>query len=187
VGLQGVLHTVDAHGRTRRLHQSDKPTSLITILSLKGATMTEDLTIRPLVASDRTDWDRLWTGYLAYYETSVPPEVKDSTFARLLSGAPGEFCGMVAVRDGQVVGLVHYLFHRHCWRIEDVCYLQELFTDPAVRGQGIARALIEAVYAAADAQGAPAVYWLTQEFNYRGRMLYDQVGQKTPFIKYNRK
>jgi GNAT superfamily N-acetyltransferase len=149
--------------------------------------MTPDLTIRPVAADDRADWERLWTGYLDYYETSVTARVKDSTFARLLSDAPGEFCGLVAVRDGQVAGLVHYLFHRHCWRIEDVCYLQDLFTDPALRGHGIARALIQAVYAAADARGAPAVYWLTQEFNYRGRMLYDQVGIKTPFIRYNRR
>lgn len=149
--------------------------------------MTRDLTIRPIAAADRADWDRLWTGYLDYYETRVTQEVRDSTFARLLSGAPGEFRGLVAVQGGRAVGLVHYLFHRHCWRIEDVCYLQDLFTDPDLRGQGIARALIEAVYAAADAQGAPAVYWLTQEFNYRGRMLYDQVGVRTPFIRYNRR
>jgi GNAT superfamily N-acetyltransferase len=69
---------------------------------------------------------------------------------------------------------------------ENVCYLQDLYTDPAVRGRGVARALIEAVYAAADAEGCPSVYWLTQEFNYRGRMLYDQVAVKTPFIRYNR-
>jgi GNAT superfamily N-acetyltransferase len=149
--------------------------------------MTADVTIRPLAAPDRADWDRLWTGYLAYYETSVTPEVKDTTFARLLSGAAGEFRGLIAVQDGRAVGLVHFLFHRHCWRVEDVCYLQDLFTDPDLRGRGIARALIEAVYAAADAEGAPAVYWLTQEFNYRGRMLYDQVGVRTPFIRYNRR
>lgn len=149
--------------------------------------MPDDLTIRPLCAADREEWDRLWTGYLDYYETAVPPEVRDATFARLLSGAPGEFCALVAVIGGRPVGLAHYLFHRHCWRIEDVCYLQDLFTDQDLRGRGVARALIEAVYAAADARGAPAVYWLTQEFNYRGRMLYDQVGARTPFIRYNRK
>ncbi len=55
-----------------------------------------------------------------------------------------------------------------------------------MRGQGIGRALIEAVYAAADAAGKPSVYWMTQEFNYPGRMLYDRVGVKTPFIKYSR-
>jgi hypothetical protein len=46
--------------------------------------------------------------------------------------------------------------------------------------------LIEAVYAAADAQGCPRVYWLTQEFNAAGRRLYDRVGELTPFIRYDR-
>ena len=78
------------------------------------------------------------------------------------------------------------MFHRHAWRIENVCYLQDLFARSETRGQGVGRALIEAVYEAADAAGAPAVYWLTQEFNYTGRQLYDRIGVKTPFIRYNR-
>lgn len=150
--------------------------------------MPEDqtITIRPLAEADEPAWRRLWTGYLDYYETSVPEEVYRTTFARLLSDDPQEFHGRLAIVGGEAVGLVHFLFHRHCWKIENVCYLQDLYTDPGLRGRGVARALIETVYARADAEGAPAVYWLTQEFNYRGRMLYDKVGVKTPFIRYNR-
>ena len=144
------------------------------------------MAIRPLRPGDEADWRRLWTGYLDYYETRVSDAVYETTFARLLSGAAGEFRGLVADLGGRPVGLVHYLFHRHCWKVENTCYLQDLYTDPGARGRGVARALIEAVYAAADAEGAPSVYWLTQEFNYRGRMLYDRVGVKTPFIRYNR-
>ena len=145
------------------------------------------LTIRPLQAEDRSDWARLWTGYLDNYQTSVPQAVYDSTFARLLGDDPQEFNGLLALLDGRPVGLVHYLFHRHCWKIENVCYLQDLYADAAVRGQGIGRALIEAVYAAADANGTPAVYWLTQDFNETARRLYDRIAQVTPFIRYNRK
>ena len=65
-------------------------------------------------------------------------------------------------------------------------YLQDLYVDAQVRGGGVGRALIQAVYAAADAAGTPAVYWMTQEFNYKGRMLYDQVATKSPFIQYRR-
>ncbi len=142
--------------------------------------------IRPLAASDRDDWARLWTAYLEFYETSVAPEIYDITFARLLGDDPQDFCGFIAEVDGQAVGLTHYLFHRHCWREENVCYLQDLYADPHVRGQGIGRALIEAVYQAADAAGAPGVYWLTQDFNAEARRLYDRIGQLTPFIRYSR-
>ncbi|TVQ55887.1 MAG: GNAT family N-acetyltransferase [Rhodobacteraceae bacterium] len=142
-------------------------------------------TTRPLAAADRAVWDQLWTGYLAFYETTRPPGLFDATFRRLLDPAE-PMHGLVAEQDGAVVGLVHYIFHRHCWFEADVCYLQDLFVDPAVRGTGAGRALIEAVYAAADAAGSASVYWMTQEFNYRGRMLYDRIGVKTPFIKYAR-
>ena len=144
------------------------------------------LTIRALTAADEAEWRVLWTGYLDYYETSVPEEVYVSSFARMLSGKDDEFHGMVAELDGKLVGLVHYLFHRHGWKIENVCYLQDLYTDPTVRGKSIGRALIEATYKAADEAGAPTVYWLTQDFNEAGRRLYDRVGQLTPFIKYTR-
>lgn len=144
------------------------------------------LTVRPLTVADEPEWRVLWTGYLDYYETSVPEEVYVSSFARMLSGDDNEFNGMVAELDGKLVGLVHFLFHRHGWKTENVCYLQDLYTDPSVRGKSIGRALIEATYKAAEEAGSPAVYWLTQDFNEDGRRLYDRVGQLTPFIKYQR-
>ena len=144
------------------------------------------LIVRPLTAADEAQWRVLWTGYLDYYETSVEEEIYQSSFARMLSGEDNEFHGMVAELDGKLVGLVHYLFHRHGWKIENTCYLQDLYADPDVRGRGIGRALIEGVYKADDAAGAPAVYWLTQDFNTEARKLYDRIGVQTPFIKYQR-
>ncbi len=142
--------------------------------------------IRPLRASDEAEWRRLWTAYLAFYGTDVAEAVYRSTFDRLMSGDAHEYHGLIAEVAGRPVGLVHYLFHRHCWRIENVVYLQDLYVDIEIRGTGAGRALIEAVYAAADAAGCPTVYWLTQDFNTTARRLYDRIGTVTPFIKYNR-
>ncbi len=142
--------------------------------------------IRPITAADQPTWRALWRGYLDYYETTLGDAVYDSTFARLLSDDMTEPRGLLAWDGDRAVGLVHYIFGRTCWKIERMTYLQDLFTTPDARGKGVARALIEAVYAKADIAGAPAVWWLTQEFNYRGRMLYDRVGVKSPFIRYNR-
>lgn len=147
--------------------------------------MTE-LIIRPLGPTDEADWRRLWTAYLEFYKTTVPEQVYATSFARLLGDDPRDFNGLLAELDGHPVGLAHYLFHRHGWKIDDVCYLQDLYAEPEVRGKGIGRALIEGVYAAADKAGAPSVYWLTQEFNTTARRLYDRVGQLTPFTKYQR-
>ena len=144
------------------------------------------VTIRPLTPKDRADWRRLWTAYLEFYNSSVSEAVYDTTFERLLGDDPRDYTCLLAEIDGRVVGLVHYLFHRHCWRIENTCYLQDLFADPDVRGHGVGRALIEAVYAAADDAGCPSVYWTTQDFNETARRLYDRIGELTPFIKYQR-
>lgn len=144
------------------------------------------VTIRPLQAADEADWRRLWRGYLAFYETEVPEAVYATTFARLMGDDPADFSGLVAEDGGRPVGLAHYLFHRHAWKLKNVCYLQDLYVAPETRGAGAGRALVEAVYAAADAAGAPAVWWLTQEFNHTARKLYDKVGVQTPFIRYNR-
>lgn len=116
----------------------------------------------------------------------MPEKVYRATFSRLLSGKPNEFQGLIAIRDDRSVGITHYLFHRHCWRVENVCYLQDLYVDASDRGTGVGRALIEGVYAAADTEGTPAVYWTTQDFNVVGRRLYDRIGELTPFIKYIR-
>ena len=144
------------------------------------------LDIRPLRAEDETEWRRLWTAYLVFYESSVSEEVYQTTFARLIDPKRKQQCGLLAELDGKAVGLVHYIYHAHNWRVEDVCYLQDLYADPDVRGKGIGRALIEAVYKAADDNGTPAVYWMTQEFNHTARQLYDRIGTLTPFIKYQR-
>jgi len=145
------------------------------------------VSIRTLAETDEKEWRRLWTAYLEYYESGVAEVVYKTTFARLLSNDDTEFNARLAIMDGRPVGLVHFLFHRHCWREENVCYLQDLYADPEIRGKGVGRALIEAVYAEADRVGSPSVYWLTQDFNSTARRLYDQVADLTPFIKYQRR
>ena len=143
-------------------------------------------TIRALRPDDRNQWADLWSDYLTFYDSSVEPEVYDTTFERLLGDDPQDFSAFVAQQDGRLVGLTHYLFHRHAWKVENVCYLQDLYARPETRGTGIGRALIEAVYRAADANGTPSVYWLTQDFNETARHLYDRVAKLTPFIRYQR-
>lgn len=144
------------------------------------------ISIRPLQAADWPQWHRLWTGYLEFYETVLPEATYVTSFGRMLSDDPNEYSGLVAEGPDGLVGLAHYLFHRHGWKAENVCYLQDLYADPSVRGSGVGRKLIEAVYRAADDAGAPAVYWMTQEFNTTARQLYDRIATLTPFVKYSR-
>lgn len=139
---------------------------------------------RPLAPGDRAAWGRLWTLYLDFYGTWLPAAVHDAQWARLMES--GAFWGLVAERDARVVGIANCIEHGHGWRLEPVTYLQDLFADPEARGQGVGRALIEAVYAEADRRGAPHVHWLTDEANVTARALYDRVGVLSPFVKYVR-
>jgi GNAT superfamily N-acetyltransferase len=144
--------------------------------------MTEIRAVRP---TDRAQWGALWAGYLRFYRQHLPDEITDGTFARLVD--PGaRIHGLVAERGGALVGLVHYQFHASTWALRDSCYLEDLYVDPAARGHGAGRALIRAVYEAADRKQAATVYWLTQEFNAAGRALYDTLARRTSFIRYER-
>ena len=152
-----------------------------------GATDHDAVTIRAIAAPDRAAWEPLWRAYLAFYDADLAPDTVDVTFARLVATRGDGPRGFVAVAGGRIVGLVHYLYHAHCWRPEGVTYLQDLYVAPDARRRGVAQALIEAIYAAADAAGRPAVYWMTQEHNHTARALYDRIAEKTPFIKYGRR
>ncbi|GAA6192172.1 GNAT family N-acetyltransferase [Phaeobacter sp. NW0010-22] len=148
--------------------------------------MTNAPIVRDLRTTDRAAWAEMWTDYLAFYETSVPDAVYDATFERLIGDDPQDFSCLVAEQDGALVGLTHFLFHRHAWKIENTCYLQDLYARPETRGTGVGRALIQAVYDTADKKECPSVYWLTQDFNETARKLYDRIGKQTPFIRYQR-
>lgn len=148
--------------------------------------MTHKIIIRPLIESDEAEWRRLWTAYLEFYQSSVPEEVYQRTFARLIDTENTKQCAALALQGDRPVGLVHWIYHPHNWKLEDVVYLQDLYADPSARGMGVGRALIEHVYAVADQGKTPTVYWMTQEFNTTARQLYDRIASKTVFVQYKR-
>ena len=147
------------------------------------------ISIRPVKPEDHDAWRPLWDDYNAFYErvgpTALPEEVTQTTWRRFFDASEPVHC-IVAERDGRVVGLCHYLFHRSTSRIELMCYLQDLFTLAEERGHGIGRALINAVYEIAREAGCKRVYWQTHTTNTPGRTLYDKVAKHFGFIVYAR-
>jgi GNAT superfamily N-acetyltransferase len=145
------------------------------------------LEIRPIEPTDRAAWEPLWNGYNAFYgregATALAPEITEVLWQRLYDPAEPVFA-LVAVLDGRLAGLAHFLFHRSTTRIEPVCYLQDLFTSAESRGRGVGRALIESVHAQARDAGAKRVYWQTRADNATARRLYDQVARHLGFIVY---
>jgi GNAT superfamily N-acetyltransferase len=148
-----------------------------------------DFLIRPVRSEDYAQWLPLWLAYNAFYGrsgfTALPDIVTETTWARFLDPAEPVYA-VVAIRQDEIVGLAHYLFHRSTSAIEQSCYMQDLFTIQVHRRQGIARGLIEAVYDAAKHAGTTRVYWHTHESNRTAQKLYDKVAQRSGFMVYRK-
>ena len=151
--------------------------------------VTDPVTIRDVVNSDFAAWKELWDGYNAFYgragQTALPLEVTRMTWSRFLD-ADEPMHAIVAERSGALLGLVHCIFHRSTIQVAPTCYLQDLFTAEAARGQGVGRALITAVYQRAAIAGSSRVYWLTHETNTTAMQLYDTIAEKSGFIVYRK-
>lgn len=151
--------------------------------------MPDSIHVRPIRRDDQAAWKPLWDGYNAFYgregATALPESITQATWERFFTAAE-PVRAFVAEHEGAVAGLVHYLFHRSTTRLHDVCYLQDLFTSEHLRGRGVGRQLILAVYEAARAAGCSRVYWQTHTTNAAGRALYDKVAQHSGFIVYSR-
>jgi GNAT superfamily N-acetyltransferase len=141
--------------------------------------------VRPLVGQDRARWNELWKGYLAFYETTLPPVQYELTFQRYLDPAEPMFA-YLAEHKGAARGLVHIILHRSGWMEGPTCYLQDLFVEPSERGTGMGRALIEHVYDVVKAAGGKRVYWLTHKTNATARQLYDRLADEPGFIEYTK-
>jgi ribosomal protein S18 acetylase RimI-like enzyme len=146
---------------------------------------TQTVQVRSLRADDRERWSELWRGYLDFYRESLPAEITELTWRRLLDPAH-PFQGFVALAGERVDGIVHFHLHASTWARVGYCYLEDLFVDPGCRGLGVGRSLIEAVYRAANEQGAERVYWHTGTTNERAQRLYRQVAEQAPFIQFRR-
>ena len=148
-----------------------------------------NLVIRPIARYDYEQWLPLWTGYNAFYGRSGPTALADeitrTTWDRFFDESEPVHA-LVAEMNSKLLGLTHYLFHRSTTAIKPVCYLQDLFTDDAMRGKGIGRALINGVYEHASQAGSTRVYWLTHKTNSTAMLLYNKVAENPGFVVYRK-
>jgi len=142
----------------------------------------KSIEVFPLSDHHRSDWQLLAEGYKAFYKTPTSGLEYELAWARLMAGDMVK--GHGASVDGDMVGIAHFIHYASTWA-NQICYLQDLFTAPKARGQGVAKALIEAVAAYARKSGASRFYWLTQENNAVARVLYERVASYNGFIRYD--
>jgi GNAT superfamily N-acetyltransferase len=151
--------------------------------------MSDSFVVRPAELDDFSQWLPLWRGYNEFYErsgpTALPEAITAATWARFFESSEPMYAA-VAEADGQLIGLVHYLFHRTTISLTPTCYLQDLFTSEEARGRGVGGALIEYVYTRAAESGSERVYWLTHSTNTVARRLYDRVAEDSGFLVYRK-
>lgn len=141
--------------------------------------------IRAVSEADRQIWQTLFDEYAQFYQTAVPAGGHDAVWGWIFDASNDFWCDLIVDDAGQPFGFTQYqLMHRSLGG-SMVCYLSDLYVRPDARGQGAGRALIDHVIAFAQTKGLNNVRWLTQDFNYPGRRLYDTYAKKSDFILYS--
>ncbi|QXI53485.1 GNAT family N-acetyltransferase [Pseudomonas alvandae] len=143
------------------------------------------LDIRRVSADDHAAWLPLWQAYLRFYNTQLPDRVTQSTWQRLLDDSEPTHAAL-AWQGDTAVGLVHFIYHRSNWSIENSCYLQDLLVAEQTRGTGVGRQLIEFVYSTAKADGCCKVHWLTHETNATAIQLYERIAERPGYIQFRK-
>jgi len=140
------------------------------------------ISLSKLTPDDRPAWEALFRQYVDFYQRDEPQEMYDRAWREFEADTRMHALG-AKLEDGRLVGITHFLVHPNTSG-PDVCFLQDLFTDPDVRGRGVARALIAGVTDWALAHDCCRVYWNTHASNDTARRLYDKVAENRGFIRY---
>jgi GNAT superfamily N-acetyltransferase len=139
--------------------------------------------VRAVTAADEPRWRELWAGYNAFYEAKVPESITQATWRRILDPA-APIVGRVAVVEARVVGFSNSVLHESTWAAGPICYLEDLFVDPAMRGSGVGRMLLQDLVVLARQHGWPKLYWHTRGNNSTARRLYDTFTPADDFVRY---
>ncbi|GAA1605914.1 GNAT family N-acetyltransferase [Catellatospora bangladeshensis] len=142
-----------------------------------------NVVIRPVTALDEPRWRELWDAYTRFYEREPVEEITRHTWARIMDEHAPVYA-IVAESGGEVVGIANYLLHESTSALAPVCYLQDLFVDPAARTRGVGGLLIDRLWELTRANGWSRLYWQTRENNYRARALYDRYTPHSGFLRY---
>jgi len=114
---------------------------------------------------------------LAVYERE--PDAVTATEEGLLEHgfgpAPYYWC-LIAEADGQPAGFAFYFFDYSTWLGKPGLYLEDLFVDPAFRGLGIGKALLQRLAAIALEKGCARLKWEVLDWNTPAIEFYGAMG-----------
>ena len=147
--------------------------------------MTKNYKIRELTKTDFTRWSEMWDEYMQFYQATYTQEVMENTFNKLLSSDDTIGCYVACNKDGEPVGFLTYIAHFSTWRLNPVCYLNDLYVKKSHRKFGMAKGLLNKLKEKSDEKNWSAVYWLTKPDNKTARQFYDKVAAASDWIMYS--
>lgn len=85
------------------------------------------------------------------------------------------FC-LIAEHDGRPAGFALYFFNYSTWTGKPGIYVEDLFVEPELRGQGIGKALLQKVAAIAQEKGCLRLQWAVLDWNTPAIDFYRSLG-----------
>jgi len=143
-------------------------------------------TVRHIEIQDKASWRELYHAYLKFYESEPVESSTELLWNRLTKGERA-VQGLVAVSNGEVVGIAHFHYQISTWSDTSHCYLEDLYVAEDARGKGVASALIAAVEDLAIQNKSSELFWITKESNTVARKLYERVATLSDFVRYEKK
>jgi GNAT superfamily N-acetyltransferase len=148
------------------------------------AMSTNEVVVRRIEPADHDVWQRLFHAYREFYEYDREQDVVDRVWEWIQDDTV-EVNALVAELGGEVVGFAHHREFARPSSGKRGLYLDDLFTDPDVRGTGVGRALITRLGELAQERGMNKVRWITAADNTTAQRLYDDLAQRTTWVTYD--
>ena len=134
-----------------------------------------DLEVRLLTSADAPLFERV--------AKDVFDEPVDPNRLAAYLAEPGHLM-LAALADGEIVAQVAAVIHRHPDKVTEL-YIDEVGVTPRLQRQGIARRMLEEMFAIGKARGCGEAWVGTEVENVAARRLYESRGSEAePFVMY---
>ncbi|WP_295915210.1 GNAT family N-acetyltransferase [uncultured Xanthomonas sp.] len=136
------------------------------------------LRIRPAVADDAALILRLIRDLARYERAEYAVQTDEAGLRASLFGADARAQALICEADGQPIGYAVYFYNYSTWLGRNGLYLEDLYVDPAHRGVGAGKALLQHLARQAVAEGCGRFEWSVLDWNQPAIDFYEAVGAR---------
>lgn len=147
--------------------------------------MTGELRIEPISEPQLEALLPMIAAYQRFYEVEEIDAGRNRAFFSRFIAPSDDGMLIGAWREGELAGYACLYWSFTSLIPADTVLMNDLYVDPAARGQGVGRALIEASATIARERSAQRLEWATAPSNATAQRLYDSTGaERRDWIEY---